>query len=108
MKLPAYHIFSDNLYVEPDIRYPALPDIRPDIRLFGWPDIRPAGYPAKSVSGASLEKSKKLLTFCFIVDNLPVFNIRVGAGAASRYGFGPTQMMQLRLRNSDIYCLYKF
>jgi hypothetical protein len=57
--LPAFHIFSDNLYVEPDIRqdirpdirYPASPDIRPDIR---YPAFRLAGYPAKSVSGASL------------------------------------------------------
>jgi hypothetical protein len=52
MKLPAYHIFSDNLYVEPDIRqdirYPALPDIRLDIR---YPAIRLAGYPAGQISG---------------------------------------------------------
>ena len=35
----------------PDIRYPATPDIRPDIR---YPAFGIAGYPAKSVSGASL------------------------------------------------------
>jgi hypothetical protein len=43
MKLPACHIFSDNLDVEPDIRQ--------NIR---YPAFRLAGYPAKSVSGASL------------------------------------------------------
>jgi hypothetical protein len=70
MKLPACQTFSDNLYVEPDIRqdirqeilpdiryrYPALPDIRypalPDIR---YPAFKSAGYPAKSVYGASLD-----------------------------------------------------
>jgi hypothetical protein len=56
MKLLACHIFSDDLYVEPDIqqdirpdiRYPALPYIRPDIRD---PAFRLAGYPAGRISG---------------------------------------------------------
>jgi hypothetical protein len=55
MKFPACHIFSVNICVEPDIRQ----DKRPDIRHPASPDIRQsafrlAGYPAKSVSGASL------------------------------------------------------
>jgi hypothetical protein len=50
------YIFSDNLYVVPDIRqenrpdiwYPALPDIRPDNR---YPAFSLAGYPAGRISG---------------------------------------------------------
>jgi hypothetical protein len=38
--------FSDNFLVEPDIRYPALPDIRPDIR---YPAFRLAGYPVSGI-----------------------------------------------------------
>jgi hypothetical protein len=56
--------FTINLYVEPDIRqdirYPVLLDIRyPAFKLTVYP-AKLAGYPGKSVSGASLES--KLVT----------------------------------------------
>jgi hypothetical protein len=38
--------------IRPDTRLPCRIS---GIRLLDWPDIRPAGYPAKTVSGASLE-----------------------------------------------------
>jgi hypothetical protein len=51
--------FTNNHYVEPDIRqdirldirYPALVDIRPDIR---YPAFRLARYPAGRISGQKL------------------------------------------------------
>ena len=41
--------------IRPDTGYPAIPDIRSDI---GYPAQIFAGYPAKSVSGATLFKSR--------------------------------------------------
>jgi hypothetical protein len=54
IKLPTCHISSVDIYVKADIRR--------DIR---YPAFRLAGYPAKSVSGASLFKNfaKKIMFF---------------------------------------------
>jgi hypothetical protein len=58
--------FTIILYVEPDIRQdircPALPDIRPD-NWYWYPAFRLAGYPAKSVSGASLVSTMFIFFF---------------------------------------------
>jgi hypothetical protein len=46
-------LYPASLDIRPDNRFPASLDIRPDIR---YPS-RLAGYPSKSVSGESLQKT---------------------------------------------------
>jgi hypothetical protein len=75
MKLPACHIFSDNLYVVADIRYPALPDILPDIRYPAFYVSRISGRPdiAGQISIRCIPKLFSIIDWLKTVNKHKVF-----------------------------------
>jgi hypothetical protein len=92
-KLAGVLYFTNHLYVEADTRQ----DIRPDIQ---YPAFILAGYPANSVSGASLLVTVMLIKICcskFLINKQPVYLVNIFSYYTYVNGTGQNFRIRCRL-----------